>query len=87
MFACHFLATRSHVIEGAGGGGAWRSNVAPTVTACLLHGISRRQGRTHGGGEAPLGPENTIFSGFLPLNFAICIFEVCFLKVFAMWED
>ena len=39
------------------------------------------QGRTHGGGGARLPPwdlKNTIFSGFLPLNYVICIFEVCF---------
>ena len=37
-------------------------------------------------GPLPRDLENTIFSGFLPLNYAICIFEV-FLKPFAMWED
>ena len=42
----------------------------------------RLQGRTLGArGPAPFGPEKTqFFSGFLPLNCAICIFEVCFLS-------
>ena len=43
-----------------------------------------------GGGERPGPPwdlNNTIFSGFLSLNYVICIFEVCFFKRFAMWED
>ena len=47
------------------------------------------QGRTQGG-PRPLAPwdlKNTIFSGFLPSNYVICIFQVCFLKLFAMWED
>ena len=44
-----------------------------------------KQGRTHRGGgrrpgPPPLEPENTIFSGFLSLNYMICIFEVCFLS-------
>ena len=45
-------------------------------------GHSAWQGRTHGEGEGPGPPwdlKNTIFSGFLPLNYVICIFEVCFL--------
>ena len=46
-------------------------------------GVVRGQGRTQGEGPGaappPLGPENTIFSGFLPLNYVIYIFEVCFL--------
>ena len=33
---------------------------------------------TGGEGPAPLGPEKIMFSGFLPVNYAICIFEVCF---------
>ena len=46
----------------------------------LMHYI---QGRTHwgGGGEGPAPPsdlKNTIYSGFHPLNYVICIFEVCF---------
>ena len=47
-------------------------------------------GPTGGGAKgpaSPLGPKNTIFSGFLPLNYVICIFEICFLKLFAMWEE
>ena len=36
----------------------------------------------------PLGPEKTLyFQGFLPLNYVIYIFEVCFFMLFAMWED
>ena len=41
-------------------------------------------------GEGPVPPwdlKNTMFSGFHPLNYVICFFEVCFLKLFAMWED
>ena len=41
------------------------------------------QGRTHGaqGARGPLWDlKNTIFSGFRPLNYVICIFEVCFLS-------
>ena len=49
------------------------------------------RGAPTGGGirraRSPLGHENTIFSRFLSLNYANCIFEVCFLKSFAMWED
>ena len=39
------------------------------------------QGRTQGGprGPAPLGTWKTLFSGFLPLNYVIRIFEVFFL--------
>ena len=45
----------------------------------------RVRGAPRGGGgrgaRPPLGLEkNTIFSGFLPLNYVICIFEVCFLS-------
>ena len=35
--------------------------------------------RARGSPPPPLGLENTIFSGFLPLNYVICISEVCFL--------
>ena len=48
-----------------------------------------RQRRTQGGGRGPGPPwdlKNNIFSGFLPLNYVICIFEVSFLNIFAMWE-
>ena len=48
------------------------------------------QGRTYGGARGPGPPwglKNTIFSGFLQLNCVICIFEICFLKLFAMCED
>ena len=44
--------------------------------------VASRQGRTQGG-EGPPPPwdlKNTIFSGFLPLNYVICIFEVCLKK-------
>ena len=34
-------------------------------------------------GPGPLcDMKNTMFSGFLPLNYVICIFEVCFFKIF-----
>ena len=47
------------------------------------------QGRTHGGGEGrgtrpPWDLKNTIFSGFLPLNYAICISVVCFFLTFLL---
>ena len=47
------------------------------------------QGRTQEGSRArpPWDLKNIVFSGFLPLNYVICIFEVRFLKFFAMWED
>ena len=49
------------------------------------------QGRTHGGRggarDLPWDLKNTIFSGFPPLNYVICIFEICLFKLFAMWED
>ena len=35
----------------------------------------------------PLDLKNTIFSWFLPVNYVIYIFEVCFWMLFAMWED
>ena len=42
----------------------------------------RHQGCTHGipRGPAPWDLNNTIFSRFLPLNYAICIFEACFFS-------
>ena len=44
--------------------------------------MSGSQGRTHGGRPPPLEPEkNSTFSGFLPLNYVIRIFEVCFLSI------
>ena len=47
--------------------------------------IPDRGAPTGGGGPAPppwdLKNEKT-FSGFLPLNYVICIFEVCFFKLF-----
>ena len=65
-------------------------SASPTSTfdprlVCITAGISS-EGRyrlfaglhPRGGGEGPLGPENTIFSRFLPLNYAICIFEMFF---------
>ena len=44
------------------------------------------EGRARGPPPPPWDLKNTIFSGFLPLNYVIYIFEVCFL-FFAMWED
>ena len=42
---------------------------------------TRDQGRTHGGGgDPPWDLKNTIFSGFLPLNYVICIFKICFFS-------
>ena len=48
---------------------------------------TKRQGRTQGEPPPPWDLKNTIFAGFLPLNYVIYIFEVCFLMLFAMWED
>ena len=48
-----------------------------------------RAGGAPTGSEAPPPPwdlKNTIFSGFLPLNYVICIFQV-FFKLFVMWEN
>ena len=39
------------------------------------------------GASLPLRPKNTIFSGFLPLNYTIGIFAACVLKLFAMWKN
>ena len=47
-----------------------------------MKGGGCRQGRTQGegpGARAPWDLKNTIFSGFLPSNYVIYIFEVCFL--------
>ena len=62
-----------------------RGGGAPTPmpkTAVLPKNL--REGRTTGGGGQGPGPpwelKNTIFSGFLPLNYVICIFEVCFFS-------
>ena len=59
----------------------------PPALGCRGGGGSA-QGRTHGGGGEEPGPpwdrKNFIFSGFLPLNYTICIFEVYFFKLFAM---
>ena len=50
--------------------------------------VAREQGRTHGGRRGPPWDlKNAIFSGFLPLNYAICILKLCCFKLFAMWED
>ena len=59
------------------------------LVGCTLDPHGSRQGRTHGGGgdEGPGPPwdlKNTIFSGFLPLNYVICIFEVCFFLSFLL---
>ena len=52
---------------------------------------SSHQERTYEGGggdeSAPLNLKNTIFSRLLSLNYAICVFAACVLKVFIMWED
>ena len=43
----------------------------------LFH-LATRQGRAQRGAGPPWDLKNTIFSGFLPLNYVICIFEVSF---------
>ena len=50
--------------------------------------ITSRGASTRGEGPAPhpLELENTIFSVFFFIDYAICIIEVCVLKLFAMWE-
>ena len=51
-----------------------------------FHGVC--QGRTHGGPRVPAPPwdlkKNTIFSGFLPLNYVIWIFKVVFFLSFLL---
>ena len=49
-----------------------------------LYGRTYTQGRTQGEGPPPppWNLKNTIFSGFLPLNYVIYIFEVCFFMLF-----
>ena len=50
---------------------------------CLVV-LARRQERTHGAARVPLPPpplwdlKNTLYSGCLPLNYAICNFEMFF---------
>ena len=63
-------------------------SLRPEYEPCVGH--IPRSSLTRGAprGEGPGPPwylKNTIFSGFLPLNYVICIFEVCFLRIFAMW--
>ena len=52
---------------------------------------SVRQGRTQGEGPGarahPLGPKNTIFAMFIPLNYVIFVCAKRVLKLFAMWKD
>ena len=49
---------------------------------------SHRAAGAHSQGRAPLSDlKKTLFSGFLPLNYVICIFAACVLKLFAMRED
>ena len=58
-----------------------------SISSRLKTNLSIRGASTWGGAGSPWDLKNTIFSGFLPLNYVIYIFEVCFLKLFAMWED
>ena len=58
----------------------YRRDSLHTVLICLRRRYT--QGRTQGegpGARPPWDLKNTIFSGFLPLNYVIYIFEVCFL--------
>ena len=61
----------------------------PEIFCCLTQNVARLQGRTQGEGPGARPPwhlKNTIFSGFLPFNYVIYIFELCFFMPFAMWE-
>ena len=49
--------------------------------------VVSRGAPTGGGARPPWDRKNTIFSGFLPLNYVICIFASCVFKLFAMWKD
>ena len=77
-----FLDTR-HVAYRLG-----RHTVSTVVTNLEVSSVViYSQGRTQaGGGGGERGPaplwdlKNTIFSWFLPLNYVICIFEICFFS-------
>ena len=77
MLSRHSLSSRTYR-QG------FRGRIGPIRVA--NYPLTLTQGRTHGGGgargPAPLAPEITILSGFLPLNYVICIFVVCILIFF-----
>ena len=62
-----------------------RLSIIGWVKVLYVHAYIIRQGRTQGGPGHPLRtyPAPT-FSGFLPLNYVICIIEIFLRK---MWED
>ena len=82
-------------------GQSWDGPRGQLVSLCATHNAARardggsgvrsvrrnRGAPTGGRVRPPWDLKNTIFSEFLPLNYVICIFEVCFLKFFAVWED
>ena len=64
--------------------------MSATRTYGSVTGLPRGAPTGGGGGKgpSPLGPkQNSRFSGFLPLNYVICNFAACVLKLFAMYED
>ena len=80
-----FLRVASYL----GSSGEMKGSVSSSVWPGkrLSYSGAHPQGGGARGPGIPWDLKNTIFSGFLPLNYVICIFEVCFLKRFAMWED
>ena len=49
---------------------------------CSRRDFTSQQGGTQGGEGPPWDLKNTVFSGFLPLHYVICFFEVRFFKFF-----
>ena len=80
------LSAKSPCVTTANFHARFQPATLPRLSSAPTHLPSSRtvehdQGRTHGGRGARAPPwdlKNTIFSGFLPLNYVICIFEVCF---------
>ena len=59
----------------------------PADWSVVLYGQGRTQGEGPGDRALPLEAKNTRFPVFLWLNFVICVFPACVLKLFAMWKD
>ena len=52
-----------------------------------LHAEVHPRGGPERPGPSPWGIPSTRFSGFLPLNYIICIFSACGCIFFSIWED
>ena len=60
---------------------------APECLQCTTVDRGAPKGRTQGPGPSPWDLPSTRFSGFILLNYIICIFAACVRNIFAMWED